>query len=730
MLLTTTMTDVNGQSLEQWTYWGDAAMTKGEYYGASRFYAGALQVEPGRMSLQWKQAEASRLSNQYILAAELYEKVHRKDMGRTYKNALRWLGEMQLCTGAYDDAERTWLKVLEKEKDQSSPNAIRARQAIIGCAIAKDPMRTTDNLELEHLPGPVNTYDSEFGARIGPDSTLYFTSLRGELNEDGEVIDTVDYHARIFVARPNASGWSEPKAIVASTHPGELANTTWTVGGKWVLFTYCPPDERCRIHAGFHSGDDLMGAGPQSGLGDEMSTQPMIVEHAGGQRLYFVSDRAGGSGGMDIWQADLREGEALNVAPVGAPVNSPGNEQGPWFDHSTGKLWFASDWHPGHGGYDIFHADLRSDGSFGDPVNAGRPINSPANDLYPCIDEERGEGWLTSNRVGSYAAKGETCCNDLYRLNWKKPIPGITKDTAVVIPLQGPTTGPLEDILSGTPLKLYFHNDEPEPRSWATSTGQSYRTTYRKYEALWPEYFAQQSDPTAIRSFFEREVAKGLEDLQRLEKALLPLLQQGEHVTLEVRGHASPLAKNVYNKNLSMRRIGSLRSDLRTAMNGAFVPFMDSTAAEGGVLRLKELPFGEDESASGVSDDLNDLKNSVYSASAARERRIEVERILFTTPERNVDVDLGLLQQSVEKVHPFPILNTNPTPLNILGSRSECDCTFMRVPEGPVPPGGSADTEIIFTGRAQPGPLFRRIIVITDGVPERIILNIRGTVVE
>jgi hypothetical protein len=107
-----------------------------------------------------------------------------------------------------------------------------------------------------------------------------------------------------------------------------------------------------------------------------------------------------------------------------------------------------------------------------------------------------------------------------------------------------------------------------------------------------------------------------------------------------------------------------------------------------------------------------------------------VERILFTTAERNVDVDLGVLHQGVEKVLPFPIRNSNTTPLNILESRSECDCTFMRVPEGPVPQGGSADTEIVFTGRARPGPLFRRIIVITDGVPERIILNIRGTVME
>ena len=86
----------HAQTVEQWLKWGDAAMAQQEYYGASRFYSGALEIEPGRMALQWKQAEASRLSNQYDKAADLYERVYRKDQGRTYPDALRWLGEMQL----------------------------------------------------------------------------------------------------------------------------------------------------------------------------------------------------------------------------------------------------------------------------------------------------------------------------------------------------------------------------------------------------------------------------------------------------------------------------------------------------------------------------------------------------------------------------------------------------------------------------------------------------------
>ena len=153
-----------GQSLEQWTTWGDASMERGEHYGASRFYDGALALEPGRMSLQWKQAEACRLSNQYDRAAALYDKVQRKDMGRTYPEALRWLGEMQLSMGAYDDAERTWNKVLQKEKDKRSVLALRATNALAGIQLARTVNVQPSPVELEHLTGPINTYDSEFGA--------------------------------------------------------------------------------------------------------------------------------------------------------------------------------------------------------------------------------------------------------------------------------------------------------------------------------------------------------------------------------------------------------------------------------------------------------------------------------------------------------------------------------------------------------------------------------------
>ena len=48
MLLLLCASIARGQSFDQWVKWGDAAMARGEHYGATRFYDGALALDGGR----------------------------------------------------------------------------------------------------------------------------------------------------------------------------------------------------------------------------------------------------------------------------------------------------------------------------------------------------------------------------------------------------------------------------------------------------------------------------------------------------------------------------------------------------------------------------------------------------------------------------------------------------------------------------------------------------------
>ncbi|SER25671.1 OmpA family protein, partial [Myroides profundi] len=62
-------------------------------------------------------------------------------------------------------------------------------------------------------------------------------------------------------------------------------------------------------------------------------------------------------------------------------------------------LFFSSDGHPGLGGLDVFVAKINVDGSVGQVINMGTPINSSTDDFAFYIDSKTRKGFVSSNRV-------------------------------------------------------------------------------------------------------------------------------------------------------------------------------------------------------------------------------------------------------------------------------------------------------------------------------------------
>ncbi len=121
-----------------------------------------------------------------------------------------------------------------------------------------------------------------------------------------------------------------------------------------------------------------------------------------GKWLFFSSDRAGGQGQTDIWKSGIANyefGEPLNM---GEQINTPGRETSP-FMRKNGHFYFSSDYHPGVGGFDIFHATADLNGKW-TVENMSTPVNSP-NDDFGLIFAGRGErGYFASTRKGSRGA--------------------------------------------------------------------------------------------------------------------------------------------------------------------------------------------------------------------------------------------------------------------------------------------------------------------------------------
>jgi hypothetical protein len=123
---------------------------------------------------------------------------------------------------------------------------------------------------------------------------------------------------------------------------------------------------------------------------------------ADGQTLYFASNQPGGVGGWDIYVSKLSNGQWTQPRNLGPPLNTPGDELSPFFDGRD--LFFASDYHRGYGGTDLFKGVLEGD-EVTDIRHLGPGINSPADDYGLVFRDDRQVGYFTSNRSGGVGAE-------------------------------------------------------------------------------------------------------------------------------------------------------------------------------------------------------------------------------------------------------------------------------------------------------------------------------------
>ena len=121
-----------------------------------------------------------------------------------------------------------------------------------------------------------------------------------------------------------------------------------------------------------------------------------------GKALYFASDRPGGFGGYDIYVCFKYENSWSAPENLGPVVNSQGNEITPFFDGTD--LTFASDYHSGFGGYDVFRAE-KTDFNFDRVYHLGTGVNTSYDDYGFIYDKSTNQGYLTSNRKGGKGAE-------------------------------------------------------------------------------------------------------------------------------------------------------------------------------------------------------------------------------------------------------------------------------------------------------------------------------------
>ncbi|MCC6700604.1 MAG: tetratricopeptide repeat protein [Fluviicola sp.] len=616
--------------LGKYLEFADQQYQKGDYVYALDYYQKAMELDSNSVSILWKYAETLKAYKDYPKASYYYEKVYNKEEAGIYPPSLLNWALMEKQQGHYDIAielfKRAKKKYVKNKKDYLYLKAKRELESTLWAQTAiKDTLKLNDLT----LPEGLNTVNSEFGHSL-TDSLFYFSSLRADSIGLNQEIYDPSYTNQLYTLKWEDDQIAERLKAV-SADKMNTGNGCFSLDKKRFYFSQCTTQEQgfqcqiavVRIENGRWGTPSLLGDIINE-PGANTST-PAIAEIDGEEWLIFSSNRKDGDGGMDLYFAVMKNsGNQFGKVKPFSSLNSIDNEITPWFDSKNNRLYFASQWWDGLGGYDIHYSTLEN-GKFSAPKNAGIPFNSPANDTYFFAAGD--SSFVTSNRLGVLYAKNPTCCSDIFA--YSKPI--------IVVPVTKKET--LADLNKRLPVTLYFHNDIPDPRSRETTTKVNYMDSYTNYVAMIPEYKTEyakglKADKAVeaeedIESFFLEYVDKGVSDLELFKTLLLEELNKGFKLRVSVRGFASPLAKTEYNVALTKRRIQSLINHLSVSNNGAFKPYLDGTAINGGKLEVVGMPFGEYTANQITSDNPNDLKNSVFSRAAAIERKIEIQSVNY-----------------------------------------------------------------------------------------------------
>lgn len=153
--------------------------------------------------------------------------------------------------------------------------------------------------------------------------------------------------------------------------------------------------------------------GPNINTPTGWESQPSLSSD--GHHLYFASWREE-SKGIDIYLSELGpDGEWLPAQNVGPPINTDKNDKSPFIHSDSKSLYYSSQGHLGHGGYDIFYTRQNADLSWSEPKNIGYPINTSEDEHGFVVSTDGKKVYYASAHIGNKRTALNILSFDLYK---------------------------------------------------------------------------------------------------------------------------------------------------------------------------------------------------------------------------------------------------------------------------------------------------------------------------
>jgi outer membrane protein OmpA-like peptidoglycan-associated protein len=520
-------------------------------------------------------ADVYRLKKYNTQAIETYKKVIALDADFNRGIYIK-LGEVEVNEGNYADA------LQHLEKYLTYPNISAANKS------AADKMMTDCKFSINAMQHPVNFTPVNIGAEINTAADEY------------SPIATADVKTLIFTRQINGNedfyqADHQDNKWQTATYLSDRINTpnnnegsqSISQDGKYLFFTGCNrPDGlgRCDIYISQKKGDEW---GKPFDLSPPINTsgwesQPSIS--ADGRTLYFVSNRAGGYGGYDIWKSVLTDkgwGQPENLGPN---INTAFNEQSPYIHADDNTLYFCSNGWPGMGNQDLFVSRLGTDGKWQKPENLGYPINSNKDETALTLTADGSTAFFASNNLKGFGGF------DIYTfevpVKLRPKVVTYVKGTVADAKTKQPLESAVEilDLQSNQPVYQDYSSAEQGDFLATLTAGKNYglnisKTGYLFYSENFSLVGHESGKPFNIAVLLEpieignKVILKNIffdtnkfdlkpESMAELQK-LIEFLQVNPTIHIEISGHTDNVGNDQLNQTLSQNRAKNRRTEFK-----------------------------------------------------------------------------------------------------------------------------------------------------------------------
>ena len=394
----------------------DAVFERRGYFKAADEYTAAYAKVKTDVGLKgycaYMAGESFRMHYKNKSAVEWYEKAIGLKYGDKNADLFLHLGDAQRSLLNWDDAIEMYTKYREAGGSKRiSRDRIESTDYVAILIEESDSRYVLEGLPILNDP----SYDYTPVITGKNDNEVIFASSRASSQGSNRDEITGEKFADLFMSEIDkkddwaTARWSEPVPLsntICTEH--QEGAPCLDSEGKMLYFMRCRQEGEtffpCEIYYAKKQGT-RWGASEQLNIINRELDDSSRIGHPtlspDDNVLIFASNMPGGQGGTDLWYLEAQDGSFEGAIPqnLGPEINTPGNEQFPFYRDNGTLYWSTDAREGGYGGWDIWMArGTQEPMVFGEPEMLPYPINSVTDDFGITFRPGKDEGMFTSNR--------------------------------------------------------------------------------------------------------------------------------------------------------------------------------------------------------------------------------------------------------------------------------------------------------------------------------------------